>query len=793
MNNLRVAIRNLRKRPGFALTAILTLGLGIGATSAILGIINNVLLTPLAFGEADRLVRISDVNIKRGYGHSFSRTGAEELLERSRSFEDIALVAWNNYRHAGAEYAELLQGLRATSNLFSVLKIQPILGRSFRPEEHRRGDDEVVLISHRLWQRLFDGQPDAIGQTIRLNERPHEVIGVLPPDFRLLGGPNGDQIIQPHISRPSRFENRGRRVLMAVGRLNQEVTLDQAQGELAVFSEQWALEDPKINEGWITRVELLKDVFVPSRIGRSLQLLFGATALLLLIACANVANLLLSRLHARSTEISIRAALGANRRHLLGQFLTESLVLAMLGGLAGLAVATAGTGLLSTLVPPGLPLARTPGADYGALGIAIIVTLSAFLFFGLWPSIWASRLSVANTLKSAAGHTVSSARKRLAGGLVAGQVALTAVLLVGAGLMIQSILRILEVEVGFNPRHLMQADYQLPIERFQESGRKLAFYENSLRDIAALPGVSEVALRTAGFGTGFETQDGGEPIQTHFLYCSHGEFDYFRAMQTPLRTGRRFLPNDAGRAVIVNETFARAAWPDKNPIGRQVRQGRHGVWMEVVGVAADTRPGRHLGDPRPTVFFPLHAPENVILPGAVTCLVRGQGDPLKLSKPIRKTLHAQDPLIPVTAFRNVEGILRNVYAPHRLYRNLLTAFGLVGLLLAAVGVYGLIAGYVVDRTREIGLRMALGATRRSICQQVLRRGVIWIGLGLVMGLAGALAATRLLSNMLFEVRPDNPGTFLAVSLAVAVVGLLACFLPARRAANIHPMEALRYE
>jgi predicted permease len=709
----------------------------------------------------------------------------------STGFEGFA--AYNNadLNLTGAGEPRRLSGWRMSANGLQLLRARPLLGRVFAPEEDQAGRDKVIVLTAELWKSEFGGAADVVGRTLSLNDEVFTVIGVLPPHFLPQDRP---QFVIPYPFQPDWAEKRDTHFLEVFARLKPGVTLEQGRSDLAAVVQRTRSLYPvwKKNYG-ITLIPL--DEQLAQGIRPGLLILIGAVALLLLIACVNVANLLLARAAARGREIAVRAALGATRSRLVRQLLAESLLLFLLGGGVGLAAALGATGALRQLVGlMNFPRAHAVGMDFTVFGWALGVSLLTGLAFGLIPAWSTVRPDLNPTLKEGARGSAAGG-ERLRRGLIVGEVALSLVLLVGAGLLLHSFLRLANVSPGFNPEQAMVQAFALPEARYPDNARRAAFHARLEDRVAALPGVAAAGmidtisigpnranlfLRVPGWA---EDKDPG--ISTDFDYCSPG---YFRAMAIPLLQGRFFQSGDltgGHRAAIINETMARACFPDGNALGRQIKSPRD-TW-EVVGVVGDMH-SRGLSVPvRPAIY--VSAGTEPWRGGAL--VVRTAGAPLALAKEVREVFRDLDPALPVTAARPLADILNNSLADRRLILLLLAAFALAALLLAGIGLYGVITYVVGQRSREFGIRMALGADPRSVVGLVLRHGLGLAVLGLAIGTVAAFALTHLLANLLYEIKPTDPLTFTVVALLLLVVATLASWLPARRAGKVDPAIALR--
>lgn len=804
--DLRFAVRSLAKHPGFAAVIVLTLALGIGADTAIFSIVNASLLRPLPYGEPDRLVQVE------------ARRGEDELgvswldyldwKARSRSFEDLAYFQEARIHLGLSDGAEAAGAVMTTGNLFSVLGVQPVLGRGFLPEETRPGAAKVTVISHELWMGRFGGDRNVLGQSVRIEGENHAIVGVMPPGFHFPSNADLWVCVEP-LERE--YQNpRTVRGMEVVGRLKPEVRLDAARADLRSVATGLARQYPESN----ARVEVhpvpLRDRWVGD-VRTSLLLLLGACGFLLLIACANVANLLLARAVARQREISVRTALGAGRLRLVRQLLTESLVLAGLGGAVGLAFATWGTQiLLRALVsasPAQLPAWIRVETDATVLAFAVGVSLLVGLLFGLAPILPATRIDLISTLKEGSRGTDGSGSRHVRHLLVVSEVALALLLLLGAGLTMKSLVRLWNVHPGFQADGVLAVTARFPFFGSEDVETRAALYRQALERIAGLPGVEAVGANTDLPLTGTEawhrtdfllpeqsSEEAGLNPKANLQRVTPG---YFAAMGIPLLRGRLFA-EAAGEVnqVVVNRALAERMWPGKDPVGRRIAIGkntqRRKEWT-VAGVVGDVR---HQGLDRDgglDLYVPFfHSPSE----GALTFVIRGPGEPSAMSQisaAARAEIRAVSGNLLVESAVPLERLVASALWRPRLWGALFGAFSAIALVLAAVGIYGVMSFTVGQRTREIGLRMALGAGRAAVARLLLGQGLRLTLTGIAVGLVGAVLLGRFLAGLLYQVEPTDLPTWLGISLLLAAVALLATWIPTRRAMRIDPMVALREE
>jgi predicted permease len=796
LQDLRYGVHMLIQKPGFTLIAVLALALGIGANTAIFSVVNAVLLRPLPYDEPERLVMVwgTTPNIPK---ETVSLPDFADWRDQNGVFEGMTAMQFTSFNLTGGDDPERLIGARVTGEFLPVLRATPALGRGFLPEEDRPGAERVALLSHSLWQRRFAGDAGIVGRTIELNNQGHTIVGVLRENFRL---PSlNAQVFTPLAMNPA---DAGRRMdfLAALARLKPGVSPEAAEAELKTIASRLEQQYPETNAGWTVFVIPLHEEVVGTARPALLALL-GAVACVLLIACANVANLLLARAATRQKEIAIRAALGAGRRRLFRQMLLESVPLSMLGGALGFLLAVWGTDALLALAPSGLPRLGEVSVDAGVLGFTVALSLVTGSLFGLAPGLLISKTNPNEALKEGGRESAGGGRHRVRGALVAAQLGLALVLLVGMGLMLRSFQRLQQVDPGFNPEGLLTARVTLPPARYGEPSQVAAFFAQLVARAGSLPGVQSAsavnALPVDGGGPflSFAEEGAPEPLpgQTPDANIRVVGAEYFRTMGIPLLRGRLLAGQDADgapRAIVVNETMARRHWPNEEPIGRRIAfDGEQGnpAWREIVGVVADIKHEGLGSDEVPAAYVP-HAQR----PGASMAIVlRASGDPKGLVSALRGEVQALDRNLPVYSVTTMDEVMSSSVASQRFGLLLLGIFAGVALVLAAVGIYGVMSYTVAQRTHEIGVRMALGAGRRDVMRMIVWQGMALALVGLAAGALVAGAVGRLLSSMLFEVSPADPAAFLGASVVLALAALLACFVPARRATKVDPMVALR--
>ena len=799
LSDLRYTVRQLLKSPGFTIVVVLTLALGIGANTAIFSIVNAVLLRPFPYRAPDRLVTINERG-PAGNGFSPSYPNFVDWRAQNKAFDSIAAVRGNeSFNLAGAGDPERLQGRLVSVEFFSTLGIEPLRGRAFLPEEDRPGATPAVILSYGFWQRRFGGHPDILGKQLTLNNQSFTVVGITPPNFQF--GMEADVTVPIGLS-GERFSNRGRDPgTGVVARLKPGVSHQQGETDLNLVAARLEQQYPATNKGRRVLLTPLHEDIVGS-VRQPLLILLGAVGLVLLIACANVANLLLVRSSVRQKEMAVRVALGASRSTLVRQLLTESVLLATLGASLGILFAIWGMNLIASRLPDGIPRLQEAQVDMPALVFTLAVSLVTSLLFGLAPALQASRPSLTEGLKE--GDRGSSGRRqRLRSALVVGEVTLTLMLLVGAGLLIQSFRRVLEVDPGFKPQNLltMQVSVNNP------DGQQVAnFFEQLQQNVRRLPGVKSVAVSNGiPFGsTNFpafliegrpETENKPSGLRYHVSPA------YFQTMGIELIKGRLFTAEDTPATppvAIIDEVLARRFFPNENPLGHRLKASVDAPGIEIVGIVRHAEPNSlDAQGPAPAQFyFSFNQIPAERLPGYVrriNLLTRTEVEPLSLASAVRGQVAALNKDQAVFNVRTMEQTVAQSVAARRFSMLLLTVFAVVALGLASLGIYGLMSYAVAQRTREIGVRMALGAQMSDVLKLMVGQGMKLALVGVVLGLVGSVALTRLLKTLLFGVSATDPQTFIAIALLLTVVALVACWLPARRATKVDPMVALRNE
>ena len=789
-NDLRIAARVLVKRLGFTTVIVLTLALGIGANTMIFTVVNAYLIRPLPFADADRLAAVSDVQ-----PHEMLTPASWPEFQRWRDnnqvFEELIASFHQSRNLIGRHEPARVRAALVSRNFFRLLGIQPVVGRSFLPDEHQAGAEPVAAISTELWTREFGGDRSAIGQKITLDRTLYTVVGVFDPAPLRLGSARTEDVWVPLERQPS-YTAEGAHYLSVMGRLKAGVSMEQARASLTALG--------RGREHGITAGPLRESLFGDVR--PSLLLLLGAAGFLLLIAAANVGNILLARASSRSKEFAIRSALGAGRLRLIRHTIAESLLLAAAGGALGLLLSEWGTGLLRTFLPENMARPAAFYLDWRVMLFLVASSMLCGILFGLAPALQTSAVSLGESLKEGWGQSSSAARTRLRSAFMISEIAVASVLLAGAGLLLQSFWRVMQVDPGFQAENVLTLSISLPDAKYGDDQKRIAFFENVMGRIRALPGVvavggaDHVPMDDGGVNGDFRLADrppfppGESPVTEKYAATP----DYFRAMGMRLVRGRWFNEQDGRtgrRAVIINESFARRFWPNEVPIGKRMDlfYGSVEGWQEIVGVVADVR--REGLDRAVTLEGYLPYAQSAL--NVMTLAVRATGDPAQLASAVRSQVLAVDPEQPVFNVKTMQQVVSDSLGARRLSTFLLALFAGLAMLLAAIGIYGVVSYWVSQRTREIGIRTALGAERADILRLVLGRGMLLVGIGVVGGLLASLALTRFLASLLFGVSTHDALTMAAVPVTLGLIALAACYVPARRAARVDPLVALRFE
>jgi putative ABC transport system permease protein len=799
LQDLRYGVRMLLKRPGFTLVAVITLALGIGANTTIFSFVNGILLRSLPYPQPERLVALDETALKRGVtsmGVSFPNF--LDWREQNRVFEDVAAYDSAGQALTGSGEPEQIQGAEISHGLLEILRVSPLMGRTFTAEEDRPKSDDVVILSYGLWQRRFGGDPNIMGQTLIMNARPRTVIAVMPEGFRF---PEVAEFWLP-LALDTQMYTRNDHGLSAVARLKDGIGLEQARAEMNDIAGRIEQQNPVTNEGLGVSVNSMHEALAGDY-RQALMILLSVVGLVLLIACANVANLMLVRATARQKEIAIRTALGASRWRIMRQLLTESVLLAGLGGALGLLLAVWGLDLLLAAIPIKLPFWMQFGLDWRVLGFTFGVAVLTGLGFGILPALHASRTNLNETLKEGGRSSAGAGRQRSRSLMVVAEIALSLVLLVGAGLMMRSFLRLQHVDAGINPAGVMTMRINLPQSKYKGGSRRSDYYRQLMERLRALPGVDSAAaistLPLSGNYWGRSLTVEGFPIlsvgQAPFIQHNVITPGYFRTLGIPILEGRDFTETDTAegpKIAIVDQRLAREYWPNESAIGKRIRFGPpedNEPWHTIVGVVGAVHHERLEATTRNSVYLP-HAEIPV---SRMYIALHTTAKPESLVEPARGQIRGLDPDLPITRSMTMDDVVaQSVWQP-RLYTILFGVFAAVALLLAAIGLYGVMAYTVTMRTHEIGLRVALGARSGDVLRLIAAQGIKLALAGVASGLIAALLLTRLMASLLFGVSASDPLTFAGISVLLLVVALLACYVPARRATKVDPMVALRYE
>jgi putative ABC transport system permease protein len=799
LQDLRYGWRMLARNPGFTAVAALTLALGIGANTAIFSLVNGVFLRPLAYRDPDGLVFVAATNRVRGIKVGVtSYPNFADWRAQNHVFTGLAAYRPQYYDLSGITQPERIRGLRVSEDLLPLLDEKPVLGRAFLPEEYQPGRDHVVLVSDGMWRRLFGSDPGLVGRTLKLNDEIYTVIGVMPPGF---GFPPNERpsLYAPLVADAKR--NHG--WLWAVGRLKPGISLREAQVEMDTISHRLEQQYPDFNKGKGVNLLLLQESLV-GNLRPAFLVFVCAVGLVLLIACANCANLMLGRATARARELAVRAALGAGRKRLMGQLLTESALLSLLGGALGLLLAVWGVDVLVALMKKDffIPRLENIHIDGWVLGFAFLVSLFTGIVFGLAPALAASRVDLNESLKEGSRSVTGSLRPvQLRSLLVVSEVALALVLLVGAGLMIRSFLLLSRVETGVNTRNVLALDFSLNASRYAQPHVRTGFMQQVAERVRTLPGVKSASWAadlpltdntdSLGFSIAGRPDPGpGTRREARFNVVGPG---YLQALGIPLLRGRDFNDRDTDAApgvVLLNQAMVGRYWPDEDPLGKQITTDGK-TFFTIVGVVGNVHQLGQASEASPE-FYLSYLQDPVDWPYR-TLIVRSAGDPVKLAGLVEQAVWSVNRDQPVSNVRTMEQVFSESVAQPRIFTLLMGVFAALALALASVGIYGVVSYSVSQRTHEVGVRMALGAERIDVLRLVVGQGMLLTGIGLGIGVAGAMALTRFLSSFLFSVRPTDPITFAVVALTLAGVALLATYIPARRAMKVDPMVALRYE
>ena len=797
----------LLRSPAATLIAVVALGIGIGANSAIFSVVNGVLLRPLQYKDPDRLVIVWETKLSKGMTQEqVSPPDYRDWVKQNHVFDRIAALRGEPRVLTGGEMPERIETALVTANIFQLLGVNAELGRTFLEEEGRPGHNRVAVLSYGLWQRRFEGDRGVLGRNITLDGISYSIVGVTPPEFRLLDTPS--ELWIPYTLDAGEVGQRGFRTLRVIAHLKPGGTAAQAQSEMRTIASRIERQNPESNAGWSTNVVLLRDQLVGGT-RTTLWTLLGAVVFVLLIACANVANLLLARAGSREKEIAVRATLGANPARLARQLLTESLLLALAGGLLGLLLAAWSVSILKQLGPATLPRLKEISVDWRVLGFTLAVSLTTGLVFGLAPAFASVRTDLNSILRSSGrGATEGRARARLRNALVIAEIAFCVVLLSGAGLLIRSFARLQRVNPGFRPDHVLTMQLTLPDARY--SGEKVGlFYQQLVERFQALPGVRFAGVaRKVPLSPGIDASLNfiieHQPVaasadQPRAKYRAVSA-DYFNALGIPLVRGRFFDRTDGEKTpgvVVINETLARRFWPNENPVGKRIKAGfEDSDWCTIVGIVPDVKQASldsvTNGE---TYYHYLQVPPALMgfVEGTMTVALRTNGDPVSLISAARSEVQKMDRDLAVFNVRTMEALVNGSLSQPRFRTTLLGAFAGAALILAAIGLYGVIAYSVAQRTNEMGVRMALGAQKSDVLLLVIGNGAMLATIGITIGLVVGLGTTRVISQLLFGVNATDPLTFAAASAIILLVALTASTIPALRAIKVDPVVALRYE
>jgi putative ABC transport system permease protein len=804
IKDIRYGVRGLLKRPGFTVIALITLALGIGANTAIFSVVNAVLLRPLPFQKPEELVIVWEDAAFAGFPHNTpAPANYVDWKAQNQSFADMAASHETSFNLTGDGEPERVSSYAVTANFFPLLGVQPVLGRSFLTEEDQPGANKVVVLSYSLWQSRYGGDRNILNRAILLNGEKHSVVGVMPASFQFFA--KDVRLWVPIALDQEDWANRGGHYLTVVARLKPGVSVTQAQADMNAVMHRIAVDHPgETMEGKLGAVVLpVRDEFVGDA-RSSLIVLLVAVAFVLLIACANVAGLLLARAVARRKEIALRMALGAGRARVIRQLLTESLLLAVAAGVLGSLLAYASFTFLQGLVPEQIELATSLKLDVRILIFTIAISIVTGIIFGLMPALQSANFDLNDALKQSSGRVTSTGRLRSA--MIVFEVALSIVLLVGAGLLIQTLFQLFRQYSMLEPEKILTMRTVLPREKYKELQQRDNYYQQVLQRVEHLPGVvaagysTSIPLDWKGGTSGFYPEGLKAPIPGMAYDANDRQVsaNYLKAMNIALRQGRYFDNRDNAQSLpvaMVNETMARQYWPGENVVGRRFKMGGpddKGPWLEIVGVVADVRQ-MGLDEPvKAEMYFPYQQiSETWNMPRDLA--IRTNGDTSSLVGAVRQIIREVDPDQPVSNVATMAEVLGAEAAQRRMGMIMLVGFAVLALLLASLGIYGVLAYFVTQHTNEIGVRQALGATPRNILFLVLKKGMGLTLIGVAIGLASAFALTRLMSSLLFGVKASDPLTFVAVPLLLAFVALLACYIPARRATKVDPLVALRYE
>ena len=798
LRDIRYGFRSLWKRPGFTLVALIALALGIGANTAIFSLVNAVLVQPLPFRDPDQLVWAWGRFRQGSERASVAPGDFVDYRDQNRTFEQLA--AFFSIRFpinlTGSGEPERLNSSGVTGNYFQAMGVNPELGRTFTLENEKTGNDDVAVLSHQLWQSRFGGDPNIVNKSIVLDGKKSLVLGVMPKEFNF---PQGTEIWVPmNFDKSPEMKQRKAHFLRPVGRLKPGVTIAQAQADTDAIAARLEEQYPQSNEGCSMKLVGLRDQLIGDT-RPTLFILLGSVGFVLLIACANVANLLLVRAAARQKEIALRTALGASRWRIVRQMITESVLLALTGGVLGTVLAMWGVDLLIAVSGDNLPPTAQVRIDGTVLGFTLLVSLITGVLFGLAPALRTMRVNLSNSLKEGGRSTGEGVQRNLTRSfLIVAESAVAVVLLIGAGLLIRSLIRLQHTSPGFDSHNVLTMRLDLPEVKYPTSEKTASFFKQLETRIGGLPGVESTGMITelplSGQPNDIPFFVEGRPPATHQSFGADFRYvntQYFNALHIPLLRGRNFTDlevTNSANVILISELLAKEAFPNEDPIGHRLAVGMGDLGMfEVIGVVGDVRHRALESEPIPAMYMPSFDRHWMNL------VIRAQGDPGQLAAAVRKEVKAIDPDQPVAAVKPMDDWLAISVSSHRYRTLLLGLFAVIALVLASTGIYGVMSYSVSQRTHEIGVRMALGARRFDVLRLILQQGMALVVLGLIIGILGAIGLTRVMSSVLYEVTPKDPVTFVVVALFLPVVALVACYIPARRATKVDPLVALRYE
>jgi len=808
MDDIRYAVRRLLKNRGFTVVALIAIALGIGANSAMFSVINAVLLRPLPYHAPERLVTIWEQSPQRDlYEIPVCLANYRDWVDQNTVFEQISAYTFGNLNLSGTGEPERLFAVRTSANLFPLVGATPLLGRQFLAEEDKEGANRVVILSHGLWQRRFGSDSRIVGQSVTLNNQSYTVVGVMPASFQFpvgfgyLGKVLNDPVdVYVPIAATAEEASRGNFSFFSIGRLKQGVSIEQARAEMTAIEGRIVQQYPEENSGIGISLIPTHEQTV-KEIRPALLVLLGAVAFLLLIACTNIANLLLARAASREREIAIRNALGASRIRLLRLLLTESIILSLAGGCLGLLLALWGTDALLAIAPDNIPRLSEVGVDGRVFGFTLAVSLLTGIIFGLIPAIHASKPDLNEALKEGSrGSTGSAAGKRIRSILVVVEVALSLVLLIGAGLMIRSLSRLQQIDLGFDPENVVALNLSLSSSKYPEEHQRVAFFQAALERLRSLSGVKSagattglpLTLNLSGSDFRIEGRPDPEPGTEVIIHTRSVSPGYFGTLGIRLIKGRDFTDrdnSDAPKVAVINSDLSRTHFSGEDPLGKRITFDEGGSWISIAGVIDDVKQLGQDSSAQPEVYFPYAQATHP----SMSIVVRTASNPSSLVAAMKSQIQGIDQDLPVADVSTMEQLLSQSVSGRRFNMLLLTVFAVAALVLAAVGIYGVMSYSVSQRTHEIGIRMALGAQTSEVLKLVVRHGMFLTLAGLAVGFVASLLLTQLMSSMLFGVTATDPITFAAVSVLLAGVALGACFVPARRAAKVDPMVALRHE